>query len=50
MLTAAHTPEIIEDILTAYREVFEIIAEAVAASDVGRRLEGPPLQVIVRDL
>ena len=50
MLTAAHTPQIVEEILSIYHEVFATLADAVIANDVAARLLGPPLQPIVRDL
>ena len=39
--TYAHTPEIIEEYLWVADEVFGIVAEAVKADDVNKRLRGP---------
>jgi glutamate-1-semialdehyde aminotransferase len=44
MLCLAHTESVIEDALRVYREVFGVIADGSA------RLEGPPLQTVIRDL
>ncbi len=48
MLSLAHTPEVIDATLAAYREIFPILADAIAHGDVAQRLEGPPIQPILR--
>ena len=48
VLSLAHTPEVIDATLAAYGEIFPILADAIAHGDVARRLEGPPIQPILR--
>ena len=50
MLSLAHTEQVIDDVLEAYRDVFAVVSDAVVRGDVEKRLEGPPLQVVIRDL
>jgi glutamate-1-semialdehyde aminotransferase len=48
MLSVAHDEQIVEQTVTAYAEVFEIIAEAMRDGEVSERLEGLPLQPVLR--
>ena len=50
MLALAHSDQVIHDVLETYRDVFAVVAEAVVRGDVEKRLEGPPLPVVIRDL
>ena len=50
MLSLAHSEIIFEEALAAYRQVFAVMADALEKGDVEARLEGPPLQPVVRDL
>jgi glutamate-1-semialdehyde aminotransferase len=50
MLSLAHTDTVIEEVLRIYEDVFAVLADAVSSDSVASRLEGPPLEVILRDL
>jgi glutamate-1-semialdehyde-2,1-aminomutase len=50
MISLAHTDEVVDLTLEIYREVFAAVADALAHGDAERRLEGPPVKVVVRDL
>lgn len=50
MLSLSHTEEVIEATLAIYAEVFAVLAGAVATGQVEQRLEGPPMQVVIRQL
>jgi len=50
MLSLAHTDAIVDDALRTYREVFAVLADAIDGGDVAARLEGEPLQTVIRDL
>jgi glutamate-1-semialdehyde aminotransferase len=48
MVTPAHDESVIEQTLAAYAEIFPLLADAVRAGEVAERLEGPPIQAILR--
>lgn len=48
MLSVAHDQEIVAETLNIYRAVFETIGDAVQNGEVAERLEGPPVQAIIR--
>ena len=50
MLCLAHSDGVVDDTLAAYEEIFACLADAVAAGEVESRLEGPPMQVVIRQL
>src|ERR1017187_4533839 len=50
MLTLSHDDAIIEETLKSYEEAFEVLADALATGSVEKRLEGPPLQPILRQV
>ena len=48
MLSLSHTDAIINETLGIYGEVLTVLAEAVQADKVAERLEGPPMQSVIR--
>ena len=48
MLSLAHEDQVIDDTLAAYAEIFPLLADALRAGDVAARLEGAPIQAILR--
>ena len=48
MLSVAHKGAIIDETLPAYAEVFAVLADAIASGDPARRLEGRPMQAVIR--
>lgn len=48
MLSLSHTDAVIDETLAIYAEVFGVLAEAVQADKVAERLEGPPMQPVIR--
>jgi glutamate-1-semialdehyde 2,1-aminomutase/spore coat polysaccharide biosynthesis protein SpsF len=49
-VTASHSPGDVHYTLQVYRTVLELLAQAIAAQDVERRLEGPPVQPVFRQV
>jgi glutamate-1-semialdehyde aminotransferase len=47
-LCLSHDDDDVEQVLDAYREVLPILAEAIAAGDVGARLRGEPVEPVFR--
>lgn len=47
MLTLAHDRTVLGETLRVYREVFEVLGQAMARGDVRARLEGPPVRPIL---
>ena len=50
MLTFSHDEAVIQETLRIYTEVFEILADATRNGNVEQRLEGTPLQSILREV
>jgi len=50
MLCLSHTEEIIDETLAVYAEVFTVLAEAIHEDNVAERLEGPPMQAVLRSV
>ena len=48
MLSLSHDDGIIDEALAIYDGVFTVLAAAIRAGDVAERLEGPPMQTIIR--
>jgi len=48
MLSVAHDENVIDATLAAYAEIMPIMADALRGGDVERRLEGEPMQTILR--
>lgn len=48
MLSLSHTEAIIDETLAIYAQVFDVLAEAVQADRIAERLEGPPMQPVIR--
>lgn len=48
MLSLAHSEEIIDRTLIIYREIFDLLADAIRRGDVEARLEGPPIRPVFR--
>lgn len=48
MLSLSHTDAIIEGTLTIYAEVFDVLAEAIQEDNVAAKLEGTPMQPVIR--
>jgi glutamate-1-semialdehyde-2,1-aminomutase len=50
MLTLGHDEEVIEETLHIYAAAFEVLADAIADGNIEQRLEGAPLQPILRQV
>ncbi len=48
MLSLSHDDAIIDEAIAIYEEVFTVLADAIRANDVAGRLEGPPMQAVIR--
>jgi glutamate-1-semialdehyde-2,1-aminomutase len=48
MLSLSHTDAIVDATMAAYAEVFAVLAQAVHEGKVAERLEGPPMQPVIR--
>ena len=48
MLSVAHDESVIGEVLAAYSEIIPLLAEAIRHGDVERRLEGPPVRLVIR--
>jgi glutamate-1-semialdehyde aminotransferase len=48
MLSVAHDDSVIEATLAAYAEIMPILADALQKNEIERRLEGEPMQTILR--
>lgn len=50
MLSFCHDDIIIDQTLNHYEAIFTILAQAIKNGDVARRLEGPPMETIIRQI
>jgi len=50
LLSLAHTSAVVDETLGIYSEVFEIIADAIAANDVRDRLVGEAIRPVFRQV
>jgi glutamate-1-semialdehyde 2,1-aminomutase/spore coat polysaccharide biosynthesis protein SpsF len=48
MLSLSHTDQVIDETLAVYAEVLTVLAQAVQEDKVAERLEGPPMQSVIR--
>jgi glutamate-1-semialdehyde 2,1-aminomutase/spore coat polysaccharide biosynthesis protein SpsF len=48
MLSVAHEGALIDETLAAYAEVLAVLADAIASGGPARRLEGRPMQAVIR--
>jgi glutamate-1-semialdehyde-2,1-aminomutase len=50
MLSFSHDDTIIDQTLVHYEAIFGVLAQAIKNGDVARRLEGPPMETIIRPI
>ena len=48
MLSTAHEDALLVHTITAYHQIFPILADALQSGDPASRLEGPPMQAVIR--
>lgn len=48
MLSTAHDDAVIAQTVSAYQQIFPILADAIRSGDAASRLEGPPMQAVIR--
>jgi glutamate-1-semialdehyde aminotransferase len=48
MLSLSHDDQVITETLAIYAEVFTVLGQAIRAGEVAKRLEGPPMQSVLR--